>query len=208
MSGPDRQRLTQRVTREREELGRIMNASRIVLGELHKSQIPRMAAALAYRTLFGIIPVLAIGLLVFGALLSESQVEQGVKRVLSFAGIDQIVLDDEPDPLLNDPLSTAVGSGAAVRVLDFGRHQLGRFAGGLSRLSQVGEDLVPGEGSLEPLVFALEQLELAFQFGRLPILVLVGQVGLAPDRFRGCHHRFHLGDVGVDHLLQFFQVHD
>jgi membrane protein len=57
---------------------------------LYKSQLPRMAAALAFRTIFSIIPVMAIGLLIFGSVVSEQQVESGVRRVLDFAGISQI----------------------------------------------------------------------------------------------------------------------
>ena len=57
---------------------------------LYATQIPRMAAALAYRTIFSIIPVMAIGLLIFGSVVSDQQVESGVRRVLTFAGISQI----------------------------------------------------------------------------------------------------------------------
>lgn len=64
-----------------------------VLG-LYRSQIPRMAAALAYRTIFSIIPVMAIGLLIFGSVVSDEQVESGVRRVLTFAGISQIATVD------------------------------------------------------------------------------------------------------------------
>ncbi len=60
-----------------------------VLG-LYQTQLPRMAAALAYRTIFSIIPVMAIGLLIFGSVVSDAQVESGVRRVLTFAGISQI----------------------------------------------------------------------------------------------------------------------
>lgn len=67
-----------------------------VLG-LYRSQLPRMAAALAYRTIFSIIPVMAIGLLIFGSIVSDDQVESGVRRVLTFAGISQISASEEPE---------------------------------------------------------------------------------------------------------------
>ncbi|CAN0599682.1 unnamed protein product, partial [Laminaria digitata] len=54
-----------------------------------------MAAALAFRTIFSIIPVMAIGLLIFGSIVSEGQVESGVRRVLSFSGVSQI---SSPEP--------------------------------------------------------------------------------------------------------------
>ena len=63
-----------------------------------------MAAALAYRTIFSIIPVMAIGLLIFGSIVSDEQVESGVRRVLTFAGISQIsAIDPANEPDLSGP---------------------------------------------------------------------------------------------------------
>ena len=72
------------------EAERIFIVTKIGVIGLYKSQLPRMAAALAFRTIFSIIPVMAIGLLIFGSIVSENQVESGVRRVLDFAGISQI----------------------------------------------------------------------------------------------------------------------
>ena len=72
------------------EAHRIFIVTKIGVVGLYKSQLPRMAAALAFRTIFSIIPVMAIGLLIFGSIVSEDQVESGVRRVLDFAGISQI----------------------------------------------------------------------------------------------------------------------
>ncbi|MAO19868.1 MAG: hypothetical protein CMJ25_03865 [Phycisphaerae bacterium] len=74
----------------RYEAHRIAIVTRIGIIGLYRSQLPRMAAALAYRTIFSIIPVMAIGLLIFGSIVSEEQVEAGVRRVLSFSGVSQI----------------------------------------------------------------------------------------------------------------------
>ena len=49
-----------------------------------------MAAAMSYRTIFSIIPVMAISLLIFGSFVSEDEVDAGVRRVLDYAGISQI----------------------------------------------------------------------------------------------------------------------
>jgi len=73
-----------------DELKRIWKVTQLGVAGLYKSQLPRMAAALAYRTIFSVIPVMAIGLLIFGSLVSDAQVESGVRRVLTFAGISQI----------------------------------------------------------------------------------------------------------------------
>jgi membrane protein len=75
---------------EDKEIRNIWKVVRLGVLGLYRSQIPRMAAALAYRTIFSIIPVMAIGLLIFGSIVSDEQVESGVRRVLTFAGISQI----------------------------------------------------------------------------------------------------------------------
>lgn len=83
----------------KKEAKRIAVVTRIGIIGLYKSQLPRMAAALAFRTIFSIIPVMAIGLLIFGSVVSEDQVESGVRRVLDFAGVSQISTPDEIEPL-------------------------------------------------------------------------------------------------------------
>jgi membrane protein len=74
----------------RDEARRIWLVTKMGVLGMYRSQLPRMAAALAYRTIFSIIPVMAIGLLIFGSVVSDAQVESGVRRVLTFAGISQI----------------------------------------------------------------------------------------------------------------------
>lgn len=79
----------------RREFERIYIVTKTGAIGLYRSQLPRMAAALAFRTIFSIIPVMAIGLLIFGAFVSEQQVESGVRRVLDFAGVSQIAITEE-----------------------------------------------------------------------------------------------------------------
>ena len=99
-----------------------------VLG-LYRSQIPRMAAALAYRTLFSIIPVMVIGLLIFQSFVSDDQIDAGVRRVLDFAGITQISvveqssIEEVPDGAdggvggSEDPFAITDGSGELEAVI-------------------------------------------------------------------------------------------
>lgn len=56
------------------------------------SHITRMAAALAYRTVFGLIPVLAIGVAVLGGFVSDDDVTKAVTRVLDLTGLDEIAV--------------------------------------------------------------------------------------------------------------------
>lgn len=57
------------------------------------SQLPVMAAALAYRTIFGLVPMLVIGLMVIGAYAQEKEISAAVSRLLHYAGLDQVALE-------------------------------------------------------------------------------------------------------------------
>ena len=90
-----------------QEARRLWTVTKMGVFGLYQTQIPRMAAALAYRTIFSIIPVMAIGLLIFGSVVSETQVESGVRRVLTFAGISQISNSEEAiseEPTSEEPV--------------------------------------------------------------------------------------------------------
>jgi len=63
---------------------------------LEWGQLTRMAAAMSYRTIFGLIPVLVIGLVVLGAFATPHQVSDVISRVLRYAGISEIVVEDAP----------------------------------------------------------------------------------------------------------------
>lgn len=62
------------------------------------SNISRMAAALSYRTVFGLIPVLAIGVAVLGGFATDQQVEETITRILEFTALDDIVIAPEAEP--------------------------------------------------------------------------------------------------------------
>lgn len=86
----------------REQFERIVEVIRRGIRGLYKTGITRMAAALAYRTIFSIIPMLAIGLLIFGSVVSEESVESGVRRVMEFAGISQISVSSDAGEQTNE----------------------------------------------------------------------------------------------------------
>ncbi len=65
--------------------------------EVLTSQLPAMAAALAYRTIFGLIPMLVIGLMVIGAYAEEKEISRTVTRLMQFAGLDQVAIDSGAD---------------------------------------------------------------------------------------------------------------
>lgn len=62
----------------------------------HRVEITRMAAALTYRTIFSIIPVLVIALVFLGAFANDNDIRGVVNRLLDFTGLSEIVLDAGP----------------------------------------------------------------------------------------------------------------
>jgi membrane protein len=66
---------------------------RLVGNNYRQSQMTRMAAALSFRTIFAIIPVLVIGLVVLHRFVNEQQVRGVVTSVLEYAGLANIVVE-------------------------------------------------------------------------------------------------------------------
>ncbi len=91
---------------EHEELTRTLSVVRAGLRGLYKSGLPRMAAALAYRTIFSIIPVLAIALVIASGLISPDQVRESFTKIMEYAGFQTIVVttdDGQPIELVGPP---------------------------------------------------------------------------------------------------------
>ncbi len=60
------------------------------------TQIDRTAAALTYRTLFSLVPVLVIGLAIMGAFATAEQMNLWIRQILDFAGLNQISIEQSP----------------------------------------------------------------------------------------------------------------
>ena len=71
-----------------------LRIARAAARDIWSTQLPRMAAALAYRTIFSLIPVLVIGLVVLGAFASDEQKTDAVNQILEFTGISDIAVED------------------------------------------------------------------------------------------------------------------
>ncbi|MCC6971909.1 MAG: YihY family inner membrane protein [Phycisphaerales bacterium] len=74
----------------------------IVIG-MRRVQIPRMAAALSYRTIFGLIPVLVVAIVFFAAFSSQESVADQIRKVITFAGLDRIELTSTEAPPTSTP---------------------------------------------------------------------------------------------------------
>lgn len=73
---------------------RTMSLPRFAFKVVCQVEIARMAAALSYRTIFGLIPMLVLGLVVLGAFSSDRDVADLVQRLLVFSGISQIAVGE------------------------------------------------------------------------------------------------------------------
>ena len=71
---------------------------------LYRSRLPQTAAALAYRTIFGMVPALVVGLVVLGAFATDEQVGDVLGRTREYLGISDIVIPDA-DPAASQPES-------------------------------------------------------------------------------------------------------
>ncbi len=76
-----------------------LNLLSISVSGFYKAQMPLMAAALAYRTIFGLVPVLIIVLSVLGAIASEKQIKTVVDNTLRFSGLSEVFqINLDPGP--------------------------------------------------------------------------------------------------------------
>jgi membrane protein len=71
----------------------IVHMARLCMIGVKRSQLTRMAAALSYRTIFGLIPVLVVGLVFTATFAKEEQVRGWIEALLKFAGLSQISLE-------------------------------------------------------------------------------------------------------------------
>lgn len=108
---------------ERPGLGRqFVHVTQVAWAAARRNQITRMAAALSYRTIFGLIPVLVVSLLLVTAYTSEETRRTVIYRVLDFAGLSQIAVP-EAVPIPED----LVPGLNPVAVLDASQRRLAAF---------------------------------------------------------------------------------
>jgi membrane protein len=66
--------------------------------ESQRSRLPQMAAALSYRTVFGLLPMIIVALVALRFFVSDAQIDQFVNRALAYAGLEAIVVEPPPPP--------------------------------------------------------------------------------------------------------------
>lgn len=73
--------------------------ARVSIAHFQRSQLTRMAAALSFRTIFGLIPTLVVGLVLLTAYSTREQRRDVITQLLAYGGISQIVVEPEtPSP--------------------------------------------------------------------------------------------------------------
>lgn len=63
--------------------------------EAQKSRLPQMAAALSYRTIFGLLPVLIVAMVAVKYFASEEHVRTAVEKALEYSGLSAIAVPEQ-----------------------------------------------------------------------------------------------------------------
>ncbi len=76
-----------------------MNTVRVMRNaaqEAQRSKLPQMAAALSYRTIFGLIPVMVVALVALKAFTTPQDMAAAMNEALRYSGLASIAVDDQP----------------------------------------------------------------------------------------------------------------
>ncbi|MCC6951601.1 MAG: YihY family inner membrane protein [Phycisphaerales bacterium] len=88
----------------------VFHVLHLLLVGIRRTQLTRMAAALAYRTMFGIIPVIVVIAVALAAFTSQARQQEVIKGMLTYAGLNQIKVEDRRPKDAQPVLSPAPGS--------------------------------------------------------------------------------------------------
>ncbi|MEM7622431.1 MAG: YhjD/YihY/BrkB family envelope integrity protein, partial [Planctomycetota bacterium] len=120
---PSSRSIIDRFLAERDQLRRAIEVTGLAFRGVARSDIPRMAAALAYRTIFSLIPVLVVGLAVAGSFVKPDQVRSQVERLLEVTGLSEITVSQgvlEPGADTNTESDTLSSDDEDARDSDIG----------------------------------------------------------------------------------------
>lgn len=161
-----------------------LNLLSISVSGFYKAQMPLMAAALAYRTIFGLVPVLIIALSMLGAFASERGIKEIVDSSLRFSGLAEVFQIEQsadalggatpgkaPDQTQQQPPEPAAepGSNPSVSGPVIQREKLDEWirslSGGVKSISFTGI----GIASLVLLIYAAVSMvvEIEYAFNRI-----------------------------------------
>ena len=104
-----------REEREGTWIGFLIELARFGVRKLIKDQAPEMAAALAYRTIFSLIPVLVLSLLIVSSFAGRDGIRYGLQRTMEWTGLSEIRVGPEAESEA-DPSAQGPWQGPASRV--------------------------------------------------------------------------------------------
>lgn len=88
----------------------VIEAMRRAVRSLLRDDVPRMAAALTYRTIFSLIPILVLGFLVMNAFSdTDVMVQQQIARLLDYLNLQAIEVESESAEIIEIPLPSDEG---------------------------------------------------------------------------------------------------
>jgi membrane protein len=106
------ERLSQAVTRPQDELDRWQRAARFLyelgitgLRQLRYDRAPQMAGELAFRTLFGLLPVMVVAAVLVKALGMEQWILEPLSNLLNAAGLAEVQVALTPDGAKSESLN-------------------------------------------------------------------------------------------------------
>lgn len=76
-------------------LRRLFHSVHLLLVGIRRSHLTRMAAALSYRSMFGLIPVVVVVAIALAAFTSDSLQQNVIRQMLVFAGLDQLKVEHQ-----------------------------------------------------------------------------------------------------------------
>lgn len=84
-------------------LRNVFHTLHLLLVGIRRSHLTRMAAALSYRTMFGIVPVIVVVAVALAAFTSQQTQQDVIKNLLTYAGLDKIKVEGAPPPRPTPP---------------------------------------------------------------------------------------------------------
>jgi membrane protein len=89
------------------EISRATHVSRLALRSLLRTRLPQMAAALAYRTLFGLLPISIVALVIVRMFVGDDDLRRLIEQAVRFTGIAEVIQSEVGQTTPNDPTDDA-----------------------------------------------------------------------------------------------------
>lgn len=99
------------------ELQRASHVSRLALRSLLRTRLPQMAAALAYRTLFGLLPISIVALVIVRMFVGDDDLKRLMEQAVRFTGIAEVIESEVGQNTPDDPSDDAPVRPSALGVL-------------------------------------------------------------------------------------------